>query len=164
MSSTHLKVNKTILLFKCTPILAVALFTQGCVGIVTRGMNSKTFAPATVAEKPAPYSVAGSTRTFGPENPTSLWLRQHWGEPSYIKQITRPTASEVWTYNFDHKWCGVIPIIVVPVPLLLPVGRERVIFQIQNGKVASAKVTTLGGHQTWAGLSSEGPAAINSSW
>lgn len=161
-------VNKTICLFKLTSVLAISLFTQGCVGVVTRDMETQTFEPAMIAEMPATYSVEASGKTFGNdpwiENPTSLWVKQHWGQPSHIKQVTRPTEGELWTYNFDHKWCGVIPYIVIPIPLLLPVGRDRVVFHIQAGRVASADVTTIGGYQAVAGLGPEGPSAISGRW
>lgn len=160
--------KKTIFLFKLLSALVATLLTQGCVGVVTRGMETQTFAPVMIARKPATYSVEASGRMSGNdpeiENPTSLWVRQHWGQPSHVKQVTRPIKGELWTYNFDHKWCGVMPCLVIPIPLLLPVGTERVVFQIQNGRVTTADVTTLCGYQAVAGWGPEGPMATSGRW
>jgi hypothetical protein len=153
---------------KLVSVIAATLLAQGCVGIVTRHMETKTFEPAIVAKKPATYSVGERSVESGNdpsnESPTSLWVKQSWGPPSQIKQVTRPTEDELWIYNFDHKWCGIMPCVIVPIPLLLPVGTERVIFHIREGRVTSAEVTTLGGYQAVAGIGSDGPTAISGRW
>ena len=150
---------------KLQSVIAATLLTQGCVGIVTRHMETKTFEPAIVEKKPATYSVCQRSEESGSvESPTGLWVKQSWGEPSKVRRVTRPTEDELWTYNFDHKWCGIMPCVIVPVPLLLPVGTERVIFHIREGRVASVDVTTLGGYQAVAGFGPEGPMAISGRW
>ena len=159
--------KKAISLLKLTSVLAASLFIQGCVGIVTRGMETQTFEPAMGARMPATFAV-GSRSEIGNEprieNPTSLWLKQHWGEPPHVKRVTTATQGELWTYSFDRKWCGAMPCIVVPIPLLLPIGRERVVFHVREGRVAKADVTTIGGYQAVAGWGPEGPMAVSGRW
>lgn len=158
-------VNKTNSLL--TLALAAGFLTQGCVGIVTRGMETQTFEPAVVARMPATFAVSSNSENGKEpwiENPTSLWLKQHWGEPPHIKPVSTPAQGELWTYSFDRKWCGVIPYIVAPLPLLLPIGRERVVFHICEGRVAKADVITIGGYQAVAGWGPEGPLATSGRW
>ena len=156
--------NKGISLPKLTSVLAASVLAQGCVGIVLRGTEGQTFEPAWVAEKPAAHAVGStpsrsSDRELGKEAPTTIWLSDHWGKPSHVKRVAKPAQIELWTYDFDRKWCGVLPCIVVPIPLLLPVGRERVVFHIRDGVVAKADVITLGGYQAIAAFGPEGPMA-----
>jgi len=157
-------VNKAISLLKITSVLATSILAQGCVGIVVRGIEGQTFEPARVAEMPAIYAV-GSSPSIGKEpkteDPTTVWLKEHWGQPSQVSRLTRPAQGELWTYDFGRKWCGVMPCIVVPIPLLLPIGRERVVFYIREGSVVKADVMTLGGYQAVAGLGPEGPMAVS---
>ena len=49
--------------------------------------------------------------------------------------------SELWSYEFGPVWYGVIPCVVIPIPLALPLGRERVVFHVRDGEVVSADVT-----------------------
>jgi hypothetical protein len=38
-------------------------------------------------------------------------------------------------------WNGIVPFVIVPIPLLLPVGKEEVCFVMHNGNVVSARQT-----------------------
>jgi hypothetical protein len=155
--------TKTTSIFGLTAILAISLCAQGCVGVVTWGMKNQTFEPAMVLRKP---SVDAVSRAPGgnTENPSALWLEAHWGQPSHTNQVTGPQQFELWTYNFGRRWCGIMPCIIVPIPLVLPVGRERVVFYIRDGRVTHAEVTKLGGYQIVAGLGPEGPFADSGPW
>src|SRR5689334_6853241 len=129
--------TKTTSIFGLMALLAVSLCTQGCVGVVTYGMKNQTFEPAMVVRKPSVDAVSsvptsphrtdnGISFEGKTENPSASWLEEHWGQPSRIKQVTRPEQFELWTYKFGKRWCGIMPCIIVPIPLLLPVGRDRV--------------------------------------
>src|SRR5690349_24217698 len=49
---------------------------------------------------------------------------------------------EVWTYRFRPIWVGVVPCVIVPIPLALPVGRQTICFKLRDGNVVSASTTT----------------------
>jgi hypothetical protein len=150
-----------VLLVKLSFVLAAALFTQGCVGIVTRGMETRKFEPPMVAALSATYNVGSSTEAWGEprvESPTSMWIKDHWGQPAHIRVSNSPSQQELWTYRFERKWCGLLAWVVVPIPLVLPLGQERVVFQVEDGRVIKAEVTTLGGYEAVAGCwGPEGP-------
>jgi len=127
-------------------------------------MQTRTFEPAGVGRMPTIY-VANHIPTIDEkprnENPTTSWLEENWGKPSHVKQVTRPAQGELWTYNFDRKWCGVMPWLFVPIPLFLPIGREHVVFYIQDGRVVKADKTTLSEYQAMVGFGPEGPTAYH---
>jgi len=156
--------TKTIARLKLTPILAIAIFSQGCVGIVVHDMQTRTFEPTNLEKAPNVHSVSHIStinEKHLTENPTTSWLEENWGHPSHVKLVTTPAQGEFWTYNFDHKWCGVMPWLFIPIPLFLPVGREHVVFYIQNGRVVKAERTTLSEYQTMVGFGPEGPMAYS---
>src|SRR5258708_31638165 len=58
-------VKKAIPLLKLASVLAASLFIQRWVGIVTRGMETQTFAPAMVARMPATFAVGSRSEEIG---------------------------------------------------------------------------------------------------
>ena len=156
--------TNTISRFGLASLLAASLLAQGCVGVVTWGTHEQTFEPASVTQKPATFAVSTVSKNAMAVSPTPHWLEQHWGRPSHVKRLASPEQHELWTYNFHHQWCGVVPCAILPIPLLLPVGRERVVFCIRDGRVASAEVITTGGYQVVAGLGPKGPFADCGPW
>jgi uncharacterized protein YceK len=58
---------------------------------------------------------------------------EEWGKPNIINSKTENT--ETWLYQ-RKLWCGFVPILILPVPLLLPVcdGFERIEFQGNDAK------------------------------
>jgi hypothetical protein len=71
---------------------------------------------------------------------TSEWLQWHWGSPSQIHHAAGG-SEEIWTYKFDTVWEGIMPIVIIPIPLMLPVAKEKVCFSLHDGRVISASVT-----------------------
>lgn len=77
---------------------------------------------------------------------TSAWLQTHWGSPNRICR-SPSCVDEVWTYRFGPIWKGIMPWLIVPIPLRLPVGENKVCFTLRDGQVTSVSSTTpaLGG-------------------
>lgn len=153
---------KTISLLKLVPVLATALSAQGCVGIVLEDMHTKTFEPVRVVQKPGLYAASRAStdsESLPNDNPTTSFLKAYWGQPSHLDLVTTPASGELWTYNFDRKSCGVITWLIVPIPLLLPVGREHVVFYIRDGRVVKADQTSQGVYEAFAGFGPDGPDA-----
>jgi len=156
------QVNKAISILALTSLLISCLFTQGCVGIAVYGVKEQAFEPARLQEKPGIHAVARSSSSN--EETTTVWLREHWGQPSSMARSSRSGEDEIWTYKFNHSWCGIMPYIVIPIPLVLPVGKERVVFYVHDGRVGKAIVTKRGGFQAIAGFGPDGPGAWSSSF
>jgi hypothetical protein len=91
-------------------------------------------------------------------NPTSDWLRAHWGEPKSIALTKMEPREENWTYVFGLTWRGVIPCLIVPLPLAVPNGREKVVFVVRDSRIVSAEVTEQkSDYGGFAPFSPEGP-------
>jgi hypothetical protein len=81
---------------------------------------------------------------------TSAWLKSHWGSPNHIRYVgfgSDADADEVWTYRLGPIWEGIMPWLIVPVPLVLPVGEKKVCFTLRHGQVVNVSLTrpALGG-------------------
>ena len=75
---------------------------------------------------------------------TSTWLEAHWGKPGSVSCAGKNERNEIWTYKFDHVWVGGFAVVViVPIPLVLPIERERVVFVLRDGQVVSGKQSKL---------------------
>jgi len=77
-------------------------------------------------------------------------LLAHKGPPSEKRS---DGDTEVWVYQGRRDVEGVILIaVVVPVPLLLPIGRERIEVAFRGDKAVSATVHTIGDHGALCGM------------
>ena len=143
--------------------LAACLVVQGCVGLFVSRTETKTFRPAGVENEPTVHAVGGPS--WGTNNPTTTWLEDHWGKPASIRPVLEQPPGELWTYKFGHVWCGVIPALVVPVPLVLHLAREKVVFFVQEGRVVSADAVAHRFTGTGAMLlGPDGSPVAGSSW
>ncbi len=140
------------------PLLPVCLLLQGCVGVVVCGRDTKTIKNPTIMEPP---HVASVMEGVGGTEYTTVWLKAHWGTPTEVKTVSAETE-EVWTYNLKRQcWWGVVPMVIIPIPLVVPTGAEKVAFQIRDGRVLSAETVQRHTAGAAAGLlSAEGPFAI----
>ena len=124
---------------KLLALLAGCLLAQGCVGFVVARTKTQTFAPPSIGDKPATSAVWA--RTGNTDNVTGAWLQGHWGKPASVMPASPESQGELWMYNLGTAWCGAIPCLVVPIPLVLPVAHQKVVFLMQEGQVVSADVT-----------------------
>lgn len=108
---------------RLTRILLAALVLQGCVGI----------------------GVIGATRSdrelndvfFGVDQPISIQaVIDRWGEPDEVQ--TAADGAEVWIYESGLRWAGLVACVVIPIPLIIPVGREVTSLSVRDGLVVSA--------------------------
>lgn len=143
---------------KLTSILAICFIAHGCVGIAVFRTKTETLDPPAIEGEAAFHNVweYGGKRNI--PHITDAILRASWGEPASIKPSSAICQDELWTYKFGRIWCGIVPCLVVPVPLLLPTGRERVIFFVRKGQVTKAEVVRSGSFgAVFFFLSAEGP-------
>ena len=126
-------------------LMGACLMTQGCVGVFALRTQRHSADAPIVCEKPALYLA--SSPTDGTTNPTGKWLREHWGEPASVRVVSTEPQAELWTYRFGHPWRGIIPCVIIPIPLVLPVEQEKVVFMVKEGRVVSADISTL----RWSG-------------
>lgn len=113
---------------------------QGCVGgVVLKPHTEVILDPviASIRNDADPVHKRTSSEATNAPNYTSEWLRIHWDEPSRIHRSSG--NSETWTYGFRPIWEGLVPCMIVPIPLVLPLAREQVSFTLRDGRVIDAR-------------------------
>lgn len=136
-----------ILVLGC--IFLVAITQSGCIGLFVAGPTDyKNEMPTTrvhdifLINPPAKKS-------------TKEEFLKDWGNPDEITSTSE--NEETWIYN-RQLWCGVIPIFLLPVPLILPVceGFDRIEFQGNETKSLHTRHTVLAGFVIGAGAAAGG--------
>lgn len=113
------------------PLVALALSVNGCLGILWFG------------DQESPVRVSGRLDKVKMEE-----LEMMWGKPS-IEQDE--SGKEIRTYQQSKfRWNGALLFVIIPLPILVPVGHERYTAVIEQGKFVSA--THLEGTIKWGAL------------
>ncbi|MDR2981325.1 MAG: hypothetical protein LBV12_03655 [Puniceicoccales bacterium] len=140
---------------KIAALLIASLSLQGCVGIVARYTATNEMESLQISEKAGIHGVR-TFRTTGQGTPRkydTAWLEDNWGNPDSIEFTRTEEADQIWIYKFDFRWNGIIPIIVIiPIPLVAPVGKERIEFLVKNGDVVGARQICTKNYEAIAGL------------
>ena len=125
------------------------LLLQGCVGGVVLKMRTTVINDPVIpfySEIPQPTSKKDSPEATNAVVYTPDLLRKYWNSPDLVNHGVG--SEEIWTYKSRLVWKGVIPFVIVPIPLILPVAREKVCLTLRDGHVVSASLTrsrTAGG-------------------
>jgi len=122
---------------KMLPTLAACWLVQGCVGGFIARTKTQTFMPPSIREKAAIDAVGTNS---GSNLATADWLQKYWGKPKSTTLVSKETLEEIWTYKFGWVWCGVVPWVVVPIPLVVPVQRQKIVFHVRDNRIISADV------------------------
>jgi hypothetical protein len=132
----------------------LCLALQGCVDVVVPKTRTKVISDPEVCvyrgaaeEVRIRNSSETTNQVVYKSNCTSEWLRTYWGDPEHISHISA-NSDEIWTYKSGLVWEGVVPFVIIPIPLVLPVAKEKVCFSLHDGHVVSVSVTkscTVGG-------------------
>lgn len=122
-------VKPLLLAFPC-------IFLQGCIGIGVLGIGDR---PGPTGSVPNLHSKRTLVQYQG--QPLSAdYVRSQWGEPDHREQIDG--GEESWEYRGKNlRWHGLVPMLLLPLPLVVPFGHNYVTLVIQNGQVQSTKTT-----------------------
>ena len=107
--------------------LLLPALLAGCVGISFHGSRRTADEPLSTV---VPWLVAGTTQ---PADASRLLERL--GEPEERKP--QPDGGERWVYRGDFRWGGVALWLLLPLPLVVPIGRESQAFLVRDGTVIS---------------------------
>ena len=144
--------------FRLVAVLVACLLSQGCVGVLVCSKASTTIKRPFI--NPTGPDVECVSEGFGGNEYTGSWLKSNWGTPKSVKAVSG-SNEELWTYQFKRQcWCGVIPMVIIPIPLVVPTGTEKAVFLLRDGRVVSAKRAKWWRGGAMAGLvGPEGPFA-----
>jgi hypothetical protein len=146
---------------KLVPILTACLLVQGCFGIVVARKKTETPKNPFIGYSPAIYNVDSHGSTNRPIA-TAVWLQEHWGTPTRVRLVSTDPKVEQRIYKFGLIWYGIMPSFVVPIPLILPFSKEKVIFYVREGEVV--RVDVVKNHATGVMYAPIGPDAYPCSY
>lgn len=136
-------------------VFFVAITQSGCLGLLVN----------TTAECKNENPFTGVHDMFFPKPPPQkVTIKEEflkdWGKPDEI--ISTSENEEAWIYN-RKLWCGVIPVFLLPVPLILPVcdGFDRIEFQGNEAKSLHTRRIVMSGLVLigpWGGAGGADPA------
>ena len=122
------------------PYLGLCLLVQGCIGgAVLKARTTSIQEPVIPDGKeywPRQREAFDKTNTVVY---SSAWLEAHWGKPASIIHAGTDHLDEIWTYKYDMIWEGIEAMVLVPIPIALPIEREKVRFVLRGGRVVSAE-------------------------
>jgi hypothetical protein len=125
--------------------LGLCLLLQGCFGggVMTR--------QTTAYQQPVVYAEAGHILSVHERNAerdtnavayTPEWLKQNCGKPAAISRVGPGSHDQIWSYNRGTIWEGVFLYVGVgPIPIALPVAKEKIQLVLRDGQVTSATNT-----------------------
>lgn len=118
---------------RMTLLVGLVLSLPGCLIVAAYGPESTEIVRPVVTEPRLLPPRSGGEIAAPAEH-----LLQCWGDPDRVKTLSN--GAEIWEYQGDLQWHGVlIHVIVVPVPLFLPVGRDVASFRVREGRVVSVE-------------------------
>lgn len=117
-------------------MLFAPLLVSGCIGFATVQPRETTDA----------LPIADGVTS---ESATPSELLAAWGAPDARHSVG---GDEIWRYERERRWAGVVLIPVVPVPLLLPVAHDRVEFRFHGDTLLDSRVWKVEGRVALCGL------------
>jgi hypothetical protein len=124
-----------------TLLLALLTASSGCLGVVLFGNHHGSTSTPQISSKPGLLLEGSDAHVVSDSE-----VRRAWGEPDEVTKLGDGT--ERWTYVGGLRWNGVVLVVVfVPIPLLVPVGREQVTIRFRGGESMFGEA--IGSEGTW---------------
>jgi len=122
-------VRRLIQIISCSLLV---LTLSGCIGLFVSFSKECTFQPPTLKK------YGASQEIIIEEWDKAVFIRE-WGMPN--KVTTSDRNQEVWEYK-RRQWCGIEPVIILPIPLMLPLctGYDQITFQGEKAISRQARV------------------------
>ena len=135
---------------KITVLISMLMMLSGCVGIgVLYPQDSATTDNPHVSIIRGYYSADKT-----PDSIDCMEVIRRWGEPS---KTYRDGETSTLVYKEGLVWAGVMPIIGIPIPIAVPVGRKSTSLVCRGDDVIKAMQTETRLAAAYCGMISEKP-------
>jgi len=84
-------------------------------------------------------------RTSAP-NTTKTEATEQWGRPDKTEHVD--AIRERWFYFNGLSWAGIIPMLILPIPLVIPTGHDYVELLFEGENAVNARTSQTG----WSGF------------
>ena len=119
--------------------VVTAVLCSGCVGFAVHGDEHHR------AERPI-LSI-DRARYFGSDSingqfpvPTKSHVFDAWGKPDRVD--TSSQGNQRWIYKNGIRWNGIVVFLGIPIPLLIPVGRDYLAIEYSGDSVTAVDTVT----------------------
>lgn len=131
-------------------VFIVALTQSGCIGLIVNATAECKNETPFIGVHDIFIWTPPISEEVSPKGSTKAEFLKDWGEPDEI--ISTSENEGTWIYN-RKLWCGVIPVFLLPVPLILPVcdGFDRIEFQGNEAKRLHTRHIAMAGFVIIAG-------------
>jgi hypothetical protein len=117
-------------------VSVVAALCSGCVGFAFHGNeHHRADNPILTADR-AHYDGSDSSNRRFPV-PTKNQVLAAWGKPDRIEMSSQ--GNERWIYENGIRWNGVVLFLLIPVPLLIPVGSDYMVVEYAGDSVVAVE-------------------------
>lgn len=135
--------------FRALFLCALLLLLSGCIGgALVYPTTSPPIEHPWIGVEVGTYNEP--YRSWAPTKCTEVMAR--WGKPDQQSVDGRVTTL---VYKKGFAWAGILPIIGVPIPFVIPVAQKSTILACENDVVMSASGTATGYSGAYCGLISE---------
>lgn len=115
-------------------LLMCFVFLQGCtvLGFAVRGDRTSSIVNPNVSTEKR--CIERNIEGVSPITSEELFF--YWGKPNDVYKYG--SDREIWRYEYGLRWNGLIIGIIIPIPIIIPVGHDYVDFSIEENNVTSA--------------------------
>jgi hypothetical protein len=122
--------------FNLLAVISPIVFLYGCIGIGVLGVGDRSISTGKVPTYPYRTKLV----SYEGEALSTYYVLSQWGEPNHRKQTD--SNGEIWEYRGKNlRWHGVVPMLLLPLPLVIPFGHDYVTLVIKNDLVQSSETT-----------------------
>lgn len=114
----------------------LALSCSGCVGLVVHGNEQHRAENPILSLERARYLGADGVPPIFPV-PTKSQVLAAWGQPDRVE--TFGIGRERWIYRAGIRWNGLVVFLLIPIPLLVPVGSDHLALEFAGDALVAAE-------------------------
>jgi len=130
---------RVVIYMKLLGVLFFLVTMSGCAGVIVSSPSTTNYKNPTLSHY-LENTDSDHTRTVEHSDEAVSYdmnqVKKYWGEPSNSKHNSE---YDIWLYKHPNEWCGVVPFLVIPIPLVLPVCEHSYEVKFKNNLVESIK-------------------------
>ena len=119
-------------------VIAASMILQGCIGVGAWTLGSRVESSDRPRIDPTRGSIGLHKVGAEATPPTATALREQWGQPDRVESGEGGRSEWIYTTR-GYRWSGlVLYVVIVPLPLMVPVGSQYVSFMVQQDQIERA--------------------------
>lgn len=121
--------------------IALLCLCSGCVGVAVTGDKSAVVNNPNVSKN---KGYIGNAPLAPDTHVTESELLKYWGSPDQIEVNDKGLKQLLYKRN-ELRWNGITLMVIIPIPLMIPVGHDYLSFTVDNGNITAANMKNNSG-------------------